>query len=83
MGIQSVWEDDIFAEENIKWIKNNFKYIESITTGSFINFPFRDLKDYEEEYYGENKDKLREIRERYDEDKFLDFEQRIEYNIKY
>jgi len=33
MGIQSVWEDDIFAEENIKWIKNNFKYIESITTG--------------------------------------------------
>ena len=77
MGIQSVWEDDIFAEENIKWIKNNFKYIESITTGSFINFPFRDLKDYEEEYYGENKDKLREIRKKYDENRFFAFEQGI------
>ena len=54
-----------------------FKYIESITTGSFINFPFRDLKDYEEEYYGENKDKLREIRKKYDEDKFFAFEQGI------
>ncbi|EJT5922752.1 FAD-binding oxidoreductase [Clostridium perfringens] len=77
MGIQSVWEDDIFAEENIKWIKNNFKYIESITTGSFINFPFKDLKDYEEEYYGENKDKLREIRKKYDENRFFAFEQGI------
>ena len=70
MGIQSVWEDDIFAEDN-------FKCIESITTGSFINFPFKDLKDYEEEYYGENKDKLREIRKKYDENRFFAFKQGI------
>ena len=64
-------------DENIKWIKNNFKYIESITTGSFINFPFKDLKDYEEEYYGENKERLREIRKKFDENKFFFFEQII------
>lgn len=77
MGIQSVWEDDRFADENINWIKRNFKYIEGITTGSFINFPFKNLKDYEKEYYGENKDKLRMVRKIYDEEKFFSFEQGI------
>lgn len=77
MGIQSVWEEDCFAEKNIKWVENNFKYVKSITEGSFINFPFKGLMDYEEDYYGKNKYKLRDVRKKYDKDRFFAFEQGI------
>lgn len=77
MGIQSVWEEDSLAKENIEWVEENFKYIESITEGSFINFPYKNLKDYEEEYYGKNKERLRSIRKKYDENRFFAFEQGI------
>ena len=40
MGIQSVFEEDEYKKENIEWVKENFKHIEKITKGSFVNFPF-------------------------------------------
>ncbi|PEY98763.1 FAD-linked oxidase [Bacillus sp. AFS018417] len=66
MGIQTIWEDAKFAKDNIKWIEQSFKYIESITEGSFVNFPYSGLKNYEEAYYGNNAKKLRKVKEKYD-----------------
>jgi len=66
IGFQSVWEDSKYAPENREWVKNKLKYINNITTGSYINFPSAELEDYEKEYYGENSDKLKEIKRKYD-----------------
>lgn len=66
MGIQSVWEVDKYAEENKEWVNENFKTLKALTNGSFVNFPIIGLENYEEEYYGKNIKKLREIKAKYD-----------------
>lgn len=77
MSIQSQWEDDIYAKENIQWVNDNLRYIKSITRGSYINFPFNNLRDYVEEYYGKNALRLREINEKYDPCNIFRFPQSI------
>ncbi len=62
-GIQSVWEDDCYGEINRRWLYPRFQYIKGLTEGSYVNFPYNRLPDYEEEYYGENVCRLRTDRE--------------------
>ncbi|WP_195264912.1 FAD-binding oxidoreductase [Clostridium sp. 1001275B_160808_H3] len=66
MGIQSVWEKDEYADINKEWVKSNFRAIERLTEGSFVNFPLDELDNYEKEYYGENIKRLKEIKKQYD-----------------
>ena len=77
LGLQSVWEEDIYSEENKKWVVDKFQIIKNLTKGSFVNFPIRELENYEEEYYGDNKDKLIEIKEIYDPNNFFNYPQSI------
>ena len=75
--LETVWEDDYYSEENSKWIKNKFPYLKSVTAGSYINFPYRELNNYLEEYYGSHKDRLRAIKEKYDPLNVFTFPQAI------
>lgn len=77
MGFQSVFEEDKYKKENIEWVLEKFKYIKSITKGSFINFPLAELEDYKYEYYGGNYEKLNEIKNKYDPNNVFAFEQSI------
>ncbi|GAB6167782.1 FAD-binding oxidoreductase [Clostridium carnis] len=77
MGFQSVWEEQKYAPINRKWVNEKFKYIKTITTGSFINFPIAELNEYEKEYYGENINKLKEVKRKYDPDNIFNFPQGI------
>lgn len=77
MGLQSVWEDSKYASKNIEWIKDKFSVIKPLTIGSFINFPFAELEEYEKEYYGENINRLRKVKEEYDPYNVFDFPQVI------
>ena len=77
MGLQSVWEDTKYSEVNREWTKDVFNYIKDLTTGSFINFPFAELDDYEKEYYGENINRLREVKKKYDPYDTFNFPQGI------
>ena len=77
IGIQSVWENDIYADFNKEWVIENFKIIKDMTEGSFVNFPIDELQNFEEEYYGENLNKLREIKLKYDPFNVFDYPQAI------
>lgn len=77
VGIQSVWEEDIYAEDNKDWVKENFSIIKDMTKGSFVNFPLDELDNFEKEYYGENINKLREIKAKYDPFNVFDYPQAI------
>ena len=85
LGFQSVWEEAKYAPANVKWFKDKLNYIKPLTNGAFINFPYSDLDNYEEEYYGENVNLLRLIKEKYDKNDFFSFEQdiRIERKLFY
>lgn len=77
MGFQSVWKDNIYAQKNIEWVKSKQTYIRSITVGAYVNFPCAELKNYEEEYYGENIEKLKAIKRKYDPYNIFRFNQGI------
>ena len=77
VGIQSVWEEDIYAEDNKDWVKENFSIIKDMTKGSFVNFPLDELDNFEKEYYGDNLDKLRKVKSKYDPLNIFDYPQAI------
>jgi len=79
--LDTVWEEDQYSEINNIWINNEFPYLQSITTGSYINFPYGELCYYLEEYYGCHKDRLKKIKEKYDPYNTFSFPQAIRVNI--
>ena len=77
IAIQSEWENPIYKEDNINWVKDRFKYLKSVTKGSYVNFPYSNLKNYDKEYYGENVCRLKEVNQKYDPCNVFKFEQSI------
>lgn len=77
MGIQSVWVNSQFAEQNVAWVNQRFPYLKSITDGSYVNFPYSRLKNYEEEYFGGNANALNVIKRKYDPYNFFRFPQSL------
>ena len=77
MGFQSVWEDPKYAPANRAWVVDKFKNIIAMTEGSFINFPYAELEDYEREYFGKHTNRLREIKKKYDPKNIFGFPQGI------
>ncbi|MGG7076548.1 FAD-binding oxidoreductase [Clostridium sardiniense] len=82
MGLQSVWEEDKYAPINREWVKEQFKYMKEMTTGSFVNFPIAELPNYEDEYYGNHAEKLREVKAKYDPQNIFEFPQGITVDNK-
>lgn len=66
IALQTIWLDNEYKKENVEWFDKRFKYLMSITEGAYVNFPYSGLIDYEKEYYGENKYRLRVIKSIYD-----------------
>lgn len=64
--LETIWEDDCFASVNSKWINRQFGYLEPLTEGSYVNFPYAELCCYKCEYYGCHAAYLVEIKKKYD-----------------
>lgn len=77
IGIQSVWENSIYAEENREWVASRLSYIRMITKGLFVNFPYSPLRNYEREYYGGNVCRLQCVKEQYDPFNIFNYPQSI------
>jgi hypothetical protein len=75
--LETVWEENRFAEVNRDWINHRFPTLASITTGSYVNFPYNELPDYLEEYYGSHVGRLKGIKEKYDPFNIFTFPQGI------
>lgn len=75
--IQSVWEESQYALDNKRWVNRRFKYLKSITQGSYVNFPYGSLLDYLEAYYGGNANRLRAVKKTYDPENVFRFPQSI------
>ncbi|WP_217805959.1 FAD-binding oxidoreductase [Sporomusa malonica] len=78
MGVQSVWEEDRYASVNRCWLNERFQCLKQLTVGSYINFPYNCLANYEEEYYGGNACRLQQIGRQYDPMNVFSFPQAIQ-----
>lgn len=77
MAISSNWEDNATAPINKAWVAMGFKYIKKLTFGSYVNFPYSNLKDYEKAYYGQYTKILQNIKSKYDPCNVFSFPQSI------
>lgn len=75
--LETIWEQNRFASENRNWINVRFPTLASMTIGSYINFPFKGLPNYLQEYYGTHVYKLEQIKEKYDPYNIFSFPQGI------
>ncbi|KPU42692.1 putative FAD-linked oxidoreductase YvdP [Oxobacter pfennigii] len=64
--METTWEENRFAEENRRWINRQFPALAAVTTGSYVNFPYNQLPDYLEEYYGSHVALLKKVKKKYD-----------------
>jgi hypothetical protein len=75
--LETIWEDKRYAEGNKEWIRMQFPYFKAVTTGSYVNFPYGELPDYLDEYYGTHVNTLIKIKEKYDPQNIFTFLQGI------
>lgn len=64
--LETVWEDARFAAQNRAWVGRRFPILAAVTTGSYVNFPYRGLRYYLSEYYGAHVPALEKIKRKYD-----------------
>ena len=77
MAISSSWEENDQAPINKSWVAAGFKYLKELTCGSYINFPYSKLKDYNIAYYGQYIKYLNKIKSKYDPCNVFSFPQSI------
>jgi hypothetical protein len=77
MGISAAWEKDRDAASFKRWIGKGFQFMRSFSKGTYANFPYSELNDYEREYYGTHTFRLRKIKRKYDPENFFHFQQSI------
>ncbi len=75
--LDTVWEDQQFKDENLEWFEPRFEYLQSVTQGSYVNFPYSGLDDYMRAYYGANASRLIDVKREYDPDNVFRFPQSI------
>lgn len=64
--LETIWEDDYFASVNSEWVNRQFRRLEPLTKGAYVNFPYAELCFYKHEYYGCHAECLVEIKQKYD-----------------
>ena len=75
--IETIWEDNRFAPANSTWINQQFQYLEPLTEGSYVNFPYSKLNCYQREYYGCHLEYLNCIKQKYDPCNIFTFPQAL------
>ena len=77
VGLQSIWTEDAYAQSNAQWVQSRLDYINTVTAGSYVNFPSSDLEDYERAYWGGNVTNLRKVKRMFDPCNVFRFPQSI------
>ncbi|MGG2055965.1 FAD-binding oxidoreductase [Lysinibacillus pakistanensis] len=77
------WKKPKEEEKNIRWVENVRRTLSPYTTGDYVNFPDRYIKDWLTAYYGRNVRRLREVKSKYDPLNVFHFPQSIPPNRKW
>lgn len=78
LWLETVWEEDRYACPNMNWIACRFPVFASLTTGSYVNFPYYGLPQYLREYYGDNAKRLEAVKREYDPYNIFTFPQGLQ-----
>jgi FAD/FMN-containing dehydrogenase len=74
------WRDQPASMQRdlLDWTAETFAFISDFTQpGSFQNWPYSEQKDWQQAYYGDNFDRLRQVKQRYDPANLFHYAQSI------
>ncbi|MGO0061910.1 FAD-dependent oxidoreductase [Brevibacillus fluminis] len=71
------WNERGEERRNVRWIKNVRQALSPYTTGDYVNWPDRSIRNWPKAYYGENFPRLREVKTAYDPMNLFRFPQSI------
>ncbi|MBE9012555.1 FAD-binding oxidoreductase [Pseudanabaenaceae cyanobacterium LEGE 13415] len=75
---QTYWTKPQDQTAHINWVRNFRAAMQPyVTGGCYINYCDRDLKNWQTAYYGNNWQKLKQVKQKYDPDNFFNFEQSV------
>nr|WP_253201818.1 BBE domain-containing protein [Clostridium sp. DSM 17811] len=77
IGITADFKKDDDSDIYKEWVAEVLQYVNPLTNGTYVNFPYAELKHYGNAYYGKNYPLLRVIKTIYDPCNIFKFRQSI------
>lgn len=71
------WTEESEEQKNVKLVEQARIHLQPFITGSYVNVPDLNLKNYGQEYYGDNFARLRKVKAQYDPENVFNFVQSI------
>jgi FAD/FMN-containing dehydrogenase len=78
MHYQVSWRNPAQDERNMKWVNDFKKAMKPHVSGfAYVNYCDREIEDWGRAYYGDNLERLIEVKQKYDPENFFSFAQSI------
>ena len=71
------WTEESETQKNIKLVEQTRIQLKPYVTGSYVNVPDLNIKNYGQEYYGDNFARLQKVKAQYDPENVFNFVQSI------
>ena len=71
------WDDPALNSKALGWAADFWRALRPYGTAGYVNVPNAPAADWEHEYYGSNRERLRQIKAKYDPENVFSFEQSV------
>jgi hypothetical protein len=73
----AAWEDPALNSKALGWAADFWRALRPFGEGAYVNVPNGSAADWERDYYGANRERLRQVKARYDPENVFRFAQSI------
>jgi FAD/FMN-containing dehydrogenase len=73
----AAWDDPALNSKALGWAADFWRALRPFGDGAYVNVPNAPASDWEREYYGPNRERLRQVRAKYDPENVFRFEQSV------
>jgi FAD/FMN-containing dehydrogenase len=73
----AAWDDPALHTKALAWAGDFWRALRPFGEGSYVNVPNAPAADWEREYYGANRERLRQVKAKYDPENVFSFEQSV------
>ena len=73
----AAWDDPALNAKALGWAADFWRALRPFGDGAYVNVPNAAASDWEREYYGSNRERLRQVKAKYDPENVFSFEQSV------
>jgi hypothetical protein len=73
----AAWDDPVLNSKALGWASDFWRALRPFGDGAYVNVPNAPSLDWEHEYYGDNRERLRQVKAKYDPENVFSFEQSV------